>query len=62
MQQTPDPVMNMAFSLLNRAAPSKPEEQLSTPEAAVASALEKVIKSVVSDVGKITADTGKKAR
>jgi len=62
MQQTPDPVMNMAFSLLNRAAPSKPEEQLSTPEAAVASALEKVIKSVVSDVGKIAADTTKKGK
>jgi len=54
--------MNMAFSLLNRAAPSKPEEQLSTQEAAVASALEKVIKSVVSDVGKITADATKKGK
>jgi hypothetical protein len=62
MQQSPDPVMNMAFSLLDRATASKPQEQSSTQEAAVASALEKVIKSVVSDVTKITAETTKKAK
>ena len=62
MQQSPDPVMNMAFSLLDRATASKPQEQSTTQEAAVASALEKVIKSVVSDVGKITAETTKKAK
>jgi len=62
MQQSPDPVMNMAFSLLDRATAGKAQEQSTTQEAAVASALEKVIKSVVSDVGKITAETTKKAK
>jgi len=62
MQQTPDPVMNMAFSLLNRTTASKPQEQFTTQEGAVASALEKVIKSVVSDVAKLTGETTKKAK
>ncbi|HUR33380.1 MAG TPA: hypothetical protein VM032_06265 [Vicinamibacterales bacterium] len=61
MRQTPDPVMNMAFSLLDRAG-GKPAEEFSTEEGAVAAALEKVIKSVVSDVGKIAADAAKKAK
>jgi len=51
----------MAFSLLDHAA-SKPEEQFTTEEGAVASALEKVIKSVVSDVSKISGDSAKKLR
>jgi hypothetical protein len=55
MRQTPDPVMNMAFSLLDRAAAPKAAEQFTTEEGAVASALEKVIKSVVSDVAKLSA-------
>jgi hypothetical protein len=62
MRQTPDPVMNMAFSLLDHASASRPAEQFSTPEGAVASALEKVIKSVVSDVTKLTAEASKKPR
>ena len=62
MRQSPDPVMNMAFSLLDHATASKPEEQFTTEEGAVASALEKVIKSVVSDVSKISGDSAKKLR
>jgi hypothetical protein len=52
MKQTQDPVMGMAFSLLDRAAPTQPAEQFTTGEGAVASALEKEIKSVVSDLAK----------
>lgn len=59
MRQTPDPVMNMAFSLLDRASAKTAPEQFSTQEAAVASALEKVLKSVVEDVGKVAADAKK---
>ena len=59
MKQSPDPVMNMAFSLLDRAR-EQAAGTVHTQEAAVASALEKVIKSVVS-LGKITAKTAKKA-
>jgi hypothetical protein len=62
MSQTQDPVMNMAFSLLDHATTSKPDEQFTTEEGAVASALEKVIKSVVSDVSKISAESAKKPR
>ena len=45
MKQSPDPVMNMAFSLLDKAAAKTAPEQFSTQEAAVASALEKMLKS-----------------
>ena len=47
MKQSPDPVMNMAFSLLDKAAAKTAAEQYSTQEAAVAGALEKEVKSVV---------------
>lgn len=59
MKQSPDPVMNMAFSLLDKAAAKTAPEQFSTQEAAVASALEKMLKSVVADVGKVAADAKK---
>ena len=36
MKQSPDPVMNMAFSLLDKAAAKTAAEQYSTEEAAVA--------------------------
>ncbi|MEQ1730180.1 MAG: hypothetical protein ABL982_17575 [Vicinamibacterales bacterium] len=62
MRQTPDPVMNMAFSLLDKASAKTAPEQFSTQEGAVASALEKVLKSVVSDVGKATQDAAKRGR
>jgi hypothetical protein len=62
MQQTPDPVMNMAFSLLDRATAPKPSEQFATEESAVASALEKVIKSVVADVAKLSAPGAKRGQ
>lgn len=62
MRQSPDPVMNMAFSLLDKATTKTAPEQFSTQEAAVASALEKVLKSVVSDVGKATQDAAKRGR
>jgi hypothetical protein len=52
MRQSPDPVMNMAFSLLDRASAKTAPEQFSTQEGAVASALEKVIRSVTSDLAK----------
>jgi len=59
MKQSPDPVMNMAFSLLDKASAKTAPEQFSTQEAAVAAALEKVLKSVVADVGKVAADAKK---
>ena len=62
MRQSPDPVMNMAFSLLDKATAKTAPEQFSTQEAAVASALEKVLKSVVSDVGKAAQDAAKRGR
>lgn len=62
MRQSPDPVMNMAFSLLDKATARTAPEQFSTQEAAVASALERVLKSVVSDVGKATQDAAKRGR
>lgn len=60
MQQTPDPVMNMAFSLLDRATAPKAAEQFATEEGAVASALEKVIRSVVGDVAKLSSGGAKR--
>ncbi len=62
MRQSPDPVMNMAFSLLDKATAKTASEQFSTQEGAVAAALEKVLKSVVSDVGKATQDAAKRGR
>ena len=62
MKQSPDPVMNMAFSLLDKATAKTAPDQFATREAAVASALEKVLKSVVSDVGKAAQAEAKRGR
>jgi hypothetical protein len=50
MRETPDPVMDMAFSLLDRVGP-KPREY-SSEEAAVAAAFEKEARAVVSELMK----------
>jgi hypothetical protein len=52
MRQTPDPVMNMAFSLLDHAAKPSASEQYATEQGAVASALEKVVAGISADLAK----------
>lgn len=54
MGQTGDPVMNTAFALLDRAAAkTAASEQYSSEEAAVASALEKEVRAVLGELGKL---------
>ena len=52
MEQSPDPVMNTVFFLVDKATGNKPELELVSEEAAVAAAMEKEVKAIAAFVSK----------
>ena len=54
MQRSPDPVLNTVFSLVDRAAGTgaPQDDALFTPDAAVASAMEREVKAIAAELQK----------
>lgn len=52
MAQTPDPVINTLFSLLDRATAPKAGEVYTSEDSAVAAAMEKEVETVISQITK----------
>ena len=50
MQQSPDPVLNTVFFLVDRATGGRAETDLKSEDAAVASAMEREVKAVASEI------------
>jgi hypothetical protein len=52
MQQTQDPVLSTVFAFVDRATGAKPQEALTSEDAAAAAALQKELESVVAEIKK----------